>query len=189
METVVYFVRHADSAFVEGQERERGLSEQGARDAKIIKELLQDEPLDVFVSSPYVRSVETIQELADWKGKPIEQFEDLRERNIGQFAPMSFADAKRKVYEEPQFAFPEGESSLEAADRAAQALLSLLVQYEGLTLLLGTHGDIMTLMLQTFDPRYGFEFWRSTTMPDIYRVHFDGTALKQVSRIMGGVEA
>lgn len=189
METVVYFVRHADSAFVEGQERERGLSEQGARDAKVIKELLQDEPLDVFVSSPYVRSVETIQELADWKGKPIKQFEDLRERNIGRFAPLSFADAKRKVYEEPQFAFPEGESSLEAADRAVQALLSLLVQYEGLTLLLGTHGDIMTLMLQTFDPRYGFEFWRSTTMPDIYRVHFDGTALKQVSRIMGGVEA
>ncbi len=189
LETIVYFIRHAESVFVEGLERSRGLSEQGARDAKKIKELLQRETVDVFVSSPYARSVDTIQELADWNGKTIEYFEDLRERNIGQFEPLSFVDAKRKVYDYPDFSFPEGESSSQAAARAVQVLLSLLVQYEGKTLVIGTHGDIMTLMLHAFDPKYGFEFWKSTTMPDIYGVHFEGTALGQVSREWEGVRS
>lgn len=34
MKTIIYFVRHAESFFVEGMERERGLSDKGISDAR-----------------------------------------------------------------------------------------------------------------------------------------------------------
>lgn len=47
-----------------------------------------------------------------------------------------------------------------------------------------THGDIMTLMLNHFDSRYGFDFWEATSMPDIYKLEFDEkNSLRSVSRL------
>jgi 2,3-bisphosphoglycerate-dependent phosphoglycerate mutase len=34
-----------------------------------------------------------------------------------------------------------------------------------------------------FDENYGFNFWRELDMPDIYKLTFDGTTLKEVNRI------
>ncbi|WP_367668793.1 hypothetical protein [Paenibacillus sp.] len=49
--------------------------------------------------------------------------------------------------------------------------------------MLGTHGDIMTLMMNDFDPAYGFEFWGSTTMPDIYKLELEGMRMRGVTRL------
>ncbi|MNU00173.1 hypothetical protein D3C72_2432380 [compost metagenome] len=49
--------------------------------------------------------------------------------------------------------------------------------------MIGTHGDIMTLMMHDFDGRYGFDFWRSTSMPDIYKLIISGSKLLEVSRL------
>ncbi len=40
----------------------------------------------------------------------------------------------------------------------------------------------MTLILNCFDKSYNYEFWKSTTMPDIYRLEFQGTDLINVTR-------
>lgn len=60
MQTTLYFVRHGESVFVEGQERNRGLSAKGKLDALTVKEILKVENIDHFISSPYARAVETI---------------------------------------------------------------------------------------------------------------------------------
>jgi len=59
MKTWIYFVRHAASPFYPGDERNRGLSEQGWRDAVRVAELLRHEGIDVIASSSYARAVET----------------------------------------------------------------------------------------------------------------------------------
>lgn len=46
--TSLYFVRHAESRFIEGQERERGLTEQGNLDAEKVAQLLHKEDMEVF---------------------------------------------------------------------------------------------------------------------------------------------
>lgn len=51
--TVLYFVRHAESRYVEGQERERGLTAKGHQDAGTVASLLQGERIQLFYSSPY----------------------------------------------------------------------------------------------------------------------------------------
>jgi len=183
METIIYFVRHAESIYVEGEERTRGLSIQGTNDAETIKEILKSEEIDLFISSPYGRAIDTIRPTALLHQKDILIEEDLRERMIGDFAPATFTEAKKRVYEECQFAFPNGESSILAQQRASNVIERIVDAHKGKKIVIGTHGDIMTLMLNNFDKRFGYNFWLSTSMPDIYKAGFKGSELIEVIRM------
>lgn len=65
METTVLMIRHAESPFIFGKERTRGLSKKGKEDASAITTVLHSFNIDVIVSSPYTRAIQTIQGLAD----------------------------------------------------------------------------------------------------------------------------
>lgn len=58
----------------------RGLSPKGEEDALRVTECLKDEGIDVMYSSPYIRAVNTIADLADKLGQEIILIDDLRER-------------------------------------------------------------------------------------------------------------
>ncbi|MEK0317251.1 histidine phosphatase family protein [Cohnella sp. 56] len=179
--TTLYFVRHADSPYLPGQERTRGLSERGSSDALRVCRALMDVRVDTFVSSPYERAIRTIGPLAGDRELAI--IEDLRERDIGVLSDTDFQAAKAKVYEDFDFAYPGGESSRSAQRRAVRAVLDLLRVFQGGHVLLGTHGDIMTLIFNYFDPSVHYAFWQSTTMPDIYKLEFEGERLVTRSRL------
>lgn len=183
MTTTLYFVRHCESPYVKGEELSRGISATGEQDAMKIAELLRHFRIRVFVSSPYARAIQTIQPLAEMMNCPIQLYEDVRERHIGVFEGMSFQEAKRKVYEDFHFSFPDGEPSCDAQRRAVAVLQELISKYEGQHIVIGTHGDIMTLMLNYFDSAYGFEFWTSTTMPDIYKLEVQDMQLVRVEKL------
>lgn len=183
IETTLYFVRHAESEFVEGKERTRGLSARGVKDAETIRSILSTEEIDIFVSSPYERSIETIRPTAVEQRKDIHVEEDLRERSIGDFAPATFHEAKQRVFEDVYYCYPNGESSMKAQNRAAEALSKILDANKGKKIAVGTHGDIMTLMLNHFDGQYGHAFWQSTSMPDIYKLRIEGAKLIELKRM------
>lgn len=180
------FVRHAESVFVEGSERTRGLTEKGKQDAARISDLLLNEQLDVLISSPYRRAIETIQVLADDLEKKILIEDDLRERllSASDLGKDHFFEAKRRAFEDPDLSFPGGESSREAQKRSCRVISRLLEEHRGKRLAIGTHGDIMTLMMNHFDKKYDFHFWKSTTMPDVYKLEFgENNDLKEVTRL------
>lgn len=181
--TIIYFVRHADSLFIPNRERERGLSDRGKADVMRINEMLGHEEFDLFISSPYGRAIETIRGLATSANQEIVIVEELRERGIGTIPERGFMAAKKQVYEDFDFAYPEGESSHQAQQRAVKALKMILNTQSGKKIVIGTHGDIMTLMLNEFDKNYGYDFWSTSTMPDIYRTEFSGEDLERVERI------
>ncbi|GIO40774.1 histidine phosphatase family protein [Paenibacillus apis] len=183
METVLYFVRHAESIYVEGKERTRGLSDKGMKDAQTIRTILKPEDIDMFVSSPYERSIETIRSAANEYKKEILIEEDLRERSIGDFSTGTFKEAKYRVYEEMDFAFPGGESSIDAQERSVRAIASIIDRNRGKKIVVGTHGDIMTLMMNFYNKQYGYTFWKSTSMPDIYKLRIRGNDLIEVTRM------
>lgn len=65
MKTFIYMVRHGESPKVDdGNERSRGLTLKGESDAQIVTELLKDEGIDTFISSPYSRAILTIEGVA-----------------------------------------------------------------------------------------------------------------------------
>lgn len=41
----------------------------------------------------------------------------------------------------------------------------------------------MVLIMNFFDKRYGFDFWKELGMPDIYKLTFEKTKLKEVNRV------
>jgi len=187
MNTFLYFVRHAVSPFSPGNERNRGLSGQGKRDAVRVAAILQHEGIDVIVSSSYARAIETVKPLADVLNKEIHAFEALAERAIGS-VNVDLPDdvllrATQKSFEDLDYCLPEGETTRQARERAIPVIRQLLTDYQGRKIAVGTHGNIMTIILNYFDKNYGFDFFVQTTKPDIYKAEFDGLVLKSVERL------
>ncbi len=179
-------MRHAHSAYEHGRELERGLSAAGEAEARALCARLGSEDIEYFVSSPYRRAIDTIRPLAEAADRPIEIYADLRERLVSgrqDLGTEGFFEAKRRCYAEPDYRPPGGESSLEAQARAVSVVRGLLREYPGRRIAIGTHGDIMTLMLGAFDIRYGYAFWQALSMPDAYQARFRGERLVGVERI------
>ena len=184
--TTLYLVTHAGSEYVEGLERERCLTEQGKHDAEMVSCLLHHESINLLYSSPYKRALDTVQGLADIVGVDIITIEDLRERALSSsnVSHSNFRSAKRKLYEERSFAFPGGESSIQAQQRAVEAISDVVERDSGQKIVIGTHGDVMTLIFNHYDESYDYDFWGSTSMPDIYKLEFnEDHKLMQLSRL------
>ena len=85
--TTIIFVRHAQSLHPYSDDRTRPLTEAGMKDRQIVMDTLKDRHIDAFLSSPYKRSVDTIQTTADALGTKIKTDERFRERNVASMAP------------------------------------------------------------------------------------------------------
>jgi 2,3-bisphosphoglycerate-dependent phosphoglycerate mutase len=178
----LYFIRHAHSIFTP-DELVRPLSEQGQRDAERITQLLEKENIDYVLSSPYKRAVQTVEGIADLCGKEIIIENGFRERLLSEGPVENFDSAVKKVWDDPTFAWQGGESNITAQKRGVEATRTVLEAYCGTNIVIGTHGNIMVLIMNKFNEKYGFNFWKELEMPDIYKLIFDGTTLKQVERI------
>ena len=72
--TIVYFVRHAQPEHAWEDDRTRPLTEEGKRDASVVLDFLKDKEIDVFYSSPYKRSIDTIAETdTNWQDRPLDE--------------------------------------------------------------------------------------------------------------------
>jgi 2,3-bisphosphoglycerate-dependent phosphoglycerate mutase len=180
MITNLFFVRHAHSAY-SPDERERPLSEKGKKDAERVTQLLRDVRIDHVLASPYKRAIQTVEGVASVTGKTILIEEDFKERQLAEGPVENFDAAIQKVWENPSFSWKGGESNLIAQQRGVRAVLKLLDTYEGKNLVIGTHGNIMVLIINYFDETYGYEFWQKLDMPDIYRLTFNGKQLLEIT--------
>ena len=87
------------------------------------------------------------------------------------------------VWSDYDFTFPGGESNHIAQNRGVQATQELLEKYEGRNIAVGTHGNIIVLIMNYFEPKYNFTFWKQLEMPDIYQLTFIKQQLIKVSRV------
>jgi 2,3-bisphosphoglycerate-dependent phosphoglycerate mutase len=184
--TMIYMVRHGDSP-KDGNERTRGLTEKGLLDARRITDRLKEENVDVVVSSPYLRSILTVEKAGQQIGKEVVVLEDLKERIFSSAAERvcdkDLVPLLEKSFSDPQFSLQGGESNDECQKRAINVLKDLLKKYRGKKVVVGTHGAIMTLMMRHFDRRFDLKFLHNTSKPDIYRMEFNGQELVNVQRL------
>ncbi|MEC2919184.1 histidine phosphatase family protein [Bacillus tropicus] len=180
--TTIYFVRHAHSTYTK-EERERPLSEKGHLDAENVTRLLKDKHIDVVISSPYKRAIQTVQGIANTYHVSIEIEEDLRERLLSSEPVADFNDAIENVWEDWSFANEGGESNDVAQRRAVICLQNILKKYEDKNIVIGTHGNIMVLLMNYFDSKYDFQFWKTIRMPDIFKLNFHNEDLVSAERI------
>ena len=180
--TTIYFVRHAHSTYTK-EERERPLSEKGQLDAENVTHLLKDRHIDVVISSPYKRAIQTVQGIANTYHVSIEIEENLRERLLSKEPVTDFNDAVQKVWEDWDFAYEGGESNEVAQRRAVICMQNILKKYEDQNIVIGTHGNIMVLLMNYFDSKYDFRFWKTLRMPDIFKLNFHNEDLISAERI------
>lgn len=189
MQTFIYLVRHGDSPKTGENERTRGLTKKGHRDAKEITELLKEEEIEIFASSPYSRAILTIEELAELSGKQVLPIEDLKERVFlegdTRLSDEELFPLLEKSFADPDFLLPGGESNKDCQQRAVRALKEILAGCQGRKVAIGTHGAVMTLMMAYFDNRYNLDFLRQLSKPDVYRMTFEGEKLVEVNRLWG----
>lgn len=189
MNTIIYMVRHAESPFEFGQERTRGLSVEGVAEARRVAKVLADVDIHYMASSSYTRAKQTIQYLADHKSLEIVEFEELVERPIKGLDSKASWDvlyeAIRRSFIDKDYALEGGETTLQAQQRSIPIIEKMLEEHQGENIVIGTHGNIMTIIMNYFNDKYGFEFWDTTSKPDIYKLTFDQNQLKYVERIWG----
>ncbi|WHX24565.1 histidine phosphatase family protein [Virgibacillus halodenitrificans] len=182
MVTNLYFVRHAHSTYTPN-ELGRPLSNCGRQKAEKVTQLLKDEDINYVISSPYKRAVQTVEGISRLIEKKVMLVDDFKERKLSEEPIRNFNVAIRKVWEEKTFSWQGGESNVIAQKRGVNATLKVLEKYEGENIVVGTHGNIMVLIMNYFDEKYSFNFWEKLDMPDIYKLVFEKKKLREVKRI------
>lgn len=190
MVTNIYMIRHAESPFVFGEEKTRGLSEEGLAAAQQVADLLTDHEIHVVAASTYTRAIQTVAEVALRRNLRVIEFDGLRERPIKGLdykAPWDeLLTAIKRSFTDFDYALEGGETTRQAQARSIPIIQSLLQQYAGRNIAIGTHGNIMTIIMNYFDRKYGFEFWNQTSKPDIYKMTFLDEQLQGITRIWDG---
>ena len=174
--TRIYFVRHAQSDWKCGPDRERPLTAEGAEDAKTVYPFLKDKGVDAFYCSPYRRSLDTIREAAERCGKPIHTDERLREREAAPGGNCRELFAKR--WADFDWNEPGGETLRSVQERNIAALTDILTQNRDKTIVIGTHGTALSTIINYYDPAWRLEAFLRVIdwMPFVVELDFDGTA-------------
>ncbi|EJQ14585.1 hypothetical protein IE3_01823 [Bacillus cereus BAG3X2-1] len=187
MNTYIYMVRHGESSKLEGNERTRGLTEKGILDAHRVTEILETEGINTFISSPYKRVMLTIEESANLHEKEIVVYENLKEcRFLSEDKIISDKEVYplvKKMFSNPDFTLTGGESYVDCQRRVVRVLKEILMNFQGHKIIIGTHGLVMTLMMNYFDNQYGLEFLMNTSKPDIYKLEFKEEQFMNVERL------
>jgi 2,3-bisphosphoglycerate-dependent phosphoglycerate mutase len=181
--TTLYLVRHAHAAWT--PDENRPLSAQGARDALRLAELLSapvrapaaDTIVGVYASTAR-RAQQTVTPLAARQGLPLHVSPALDERRLAGGPVEDFHAAVRATWADFGFAHPGGESNAAAQARGLALVRDLCEVHPGAQIVLGTHGNLLALIVHGLLPACGYAFWRSLTMPDVYRLDLPATADK-----------
>jgi len=166
--SIFYLVRHAHADWT--PDENRPLSTKGRIDAERVADVLRQFPITAMYSSPARRARQTIAPLAAQLELPIHTLPELRERELCDSPVEDFFAAVKATWTDPTFAHPGGETNAAAQQRGVAATLTLQEQHPTEHIVLGTHGNLLALLLQHFAPSIDYAFWKSLTMPDIYRL-------------------
>jgi 2,3-bisphosphoglycerate-dependent phosphoglycerate mutase len=182
--TTVDLVRHAHADWT--LDDERPLSARGRVDATALARVLAAPPIAAIYSSPFRRAIETIEPLAWACGLDPMVVDDLRERELVVPSGATFEDAVAAAWGSPDVRVAGSESNRDAAARGRRVVDDVVARHAGGRVVLSTHGNLLALVLNAFDPAFGIDGWRALTFPDAYRLTFRGGVFAHFARLAGG---
>lgn len=162
----LYIIRHCHA---EGQEADAKLTELGEKQAEELAQFLKNISVEIIISSPYTRAIHTIQPLALLKGMAINTDVRLKERVLSQHSLPDWLEKLRATFEDGNLKYDSGESSNEAAERI-RAVVDEILESEYETVVLVTHGNLMSLLLREYTDGFGFNEWQTLSNPDVYLI-------------------
>jgi len=182
METIIYLVRHAEINYIP-DDYSRPLSEKGLQDVLKVTERFKDFKVSKVVSSPYLRAINTVKGVAEEKGLTIELINDFRERKVAKAHIEDFDSFATRQWQDFDFCLEEGESLSVTQSRGIKALENLVEQYSGESIVVGTHGTMLGVILNYYNKSHDYNFWKSIKMPDIFKFTFIDKTLVDITHI------
>ena len=173
--TKVYFIRHAEPNYNNHNDVLRELTPKGMEDRKLITQFLSDKQIDVVISSPYKRAIDTVSHFTENYGYSIRIVDDFRERRVDSCWIENFTDFTKRQWSDFTYKLSDGECLKEVQDRNISALKEVLEQYPGKNIVIGSHGTALSTILNYYDGSFGYsEFERiKNVMPWIVEFDFD----------------
>ena len=174
--TTVYFVRHAQPNYDNHDDMLRELSAKGLEDRKLVTRFLADKNVDLVLSSPFKRAVDTVRDFADSKGLEIGIIDDFRERRIDNVWIEDFNGFCKKQWEDFSYKLSDGESLSEVQERYIVVLHKVLKEYAGKTIVVGSHGTALSTIINYYDKSFGYAEFEKIRglMPWVVEFKFDG---------------
>jgi 2,3-bisphosphoglycerate-dependent phosphoglycerate mutase len=182
----LYFVRHAESDLTIREDAIRPLTPKGLRDTRKVTAALQDKGITKIYSSPYLRAVDTVLDLAETLGLEIVKMNDLGERAVGGWVEDFHAFSQRQ-WDDFSHKNPGGESLAEVQERNIRAVKAIIQDNLGSSVAVGTHGTALSTILNYFDPTFGYDDFHKIIdkMPYILCFTFDQDKLVSIMEIEG----
>ena len=176
--TTVYFVRHAEPNYNNHDDTLRELSPKGMEDRKLVTEFLGDKHIDIILSSPYKRAIDTVRDFEDSYGLPIDIINDFRERKVDSVCIEDFTSFAKKQWSDFTYKLSDGECLQEVQTRNISALEQVINQYAGKNIVVGSHGTALSTIINYYDNSFGYSDFDKikNVMPWIVEFVFDGKA-------------
>lgn len=173
--TRVYFVRHAEPNYDNHNDTLRELSPKGMEDRKLVTRFLSDRQIDVVLSSPYKRAVDTVAHFAESRALPIGIMDGFRERRVDSGWIEDFTAFSKRQWSDFTYRLSDGECLKEVQDRNISALAEVLESYPGKNIVIGSHGTALSTIINYYDSSFGYgEFEKiKNVMPWIVELDFD----------------
>lgn len=172
--TKVYFVRHCEPNYNNRDDMSRELSAKGMVDRELVTQFLSDKNIEVVLSSPYKRAVDTVAQFADSKGLNVEIIDDFRERKVDNVWIEDFTAFSKAQWADFDYKLSDGESLNEVQVRNISALSKVIEKYKDRNIVIGTHGTALSTIINYYDNSFGYEDFEKirTVMPWIVEFTF-----------------
>ena len=176
--TRVFFVRHAEPNYNNHNDALRELSPQGMADRKLVTKFLSDKHIDVVISSPFKRAVDTVADFAENNDLAIEIVDAFRERKVDSYWIDNFSEFTKRQWSNFTYKLSDGECLKEVQDRNISALKEVLKKYPGKNTVIGSHGTALSTVINYFDKSFGYDDFEKikNVMPWIVEFVFDENA-------------
>ncbi|MFD3448891.1 histidine phosphatase family protein [Microbacteriaceae bacterium 4G12] len=174
-------IRHCKA---EGQEIEARLTKEGELQSLELKEFFLSKGyyIDKIISSPYKRAIDSVNYLAKELSLPIHVDERLGERVLSNNSLPNWRELLEQTFVDIDMSLEGGESSRDAITRAVAVIREQLDRKDQ-TILIVTHGNLMTLLLKHFDSKFGFNEWSQLSNPDVYEIEEEDDGVNKIKRV------
>ena len=183
--THVYFIRHAEPNYKNHDDQTRELTEKGMKDRVLVTDYLKDKMIDVVLSSPYKRAVDTVKDFADKYNLHIKSVHDFRERKIDSIWIEDFQTFSRRQWADFNYKYSDGEALNEVQKRNISALNAVLMEYQNKNIVVGSHGTALSTIINYYDSSFGYDDFEriKSLMPWVVKFTFQNTDCIGIDKI------
>lgn len=189
-------VRHAITTCNEGGnlsgQIDSTLSEKGKLQVEQLTCYLKDENIDEIYTTPFSRTKDTMEKLAQIKSIEINETDKFNEIDFGEFDGLSFDIIKRDYPEEfekmikegSEYTYPKGESLIDTFDRVSKELENILKDKDNKTILICSHGGTIRNILSYLiskDYKYHWNFKIDNASVSVVEVENDFAVINKLN--------